>query len=778
MTKGQPLDFDIINDNAFHVYYVPIHLAFNGVLTQMRLHPGLEVEAIEGKTSGSRSPTRGDFFEIDWIRLVRAPHIKRVQGCLDAAFPEPGPELGMSFAVSNVTDRDKIVNDFLRVRRTNFGRVEGMPYYTSHNCLRNGGQLISVGGAAFGTDQAYVDVGGVPCLDVQHVPGREETELTCQLPPAMFVGRLGGVEKRAPFGTGGVVEVRVSSGTMLGLQHSVTYLSYQVPPPQPTRPNVSNIAAGSIDVSWEPPEDYWEAMAITGYQVGWLSVISNNTESPSEGNNTMVGEIMAKEMSTVGNITTTTVRGLTPGLGYIFWVRAMAENQSDQRWEQVDLYGRREQLEGGVVSPFSLPTNVTTTLQADLVFDRFNANSTLNHSASDSRATLGPRGQWAGEGHYGIQLVGSAQVENCNRSAACCDGFSPSDEGDTYVCGEGGHGSPFACAALATPGKEAGLERLRSDLNPPRSGPPQEGSFPSSAIVVSHTDLSQWGVQVAHSCGPALRLTSNRPFSTGAAWYPRPMTVGEGFDTTFTFRLSSPSLRCNIMDGVHTTCRSRGADGLAFVIQGEGPLALGDGGMGLGYSGIDNSLAIEFDTYYNAELVEPYENHISVHTRGWRNRGSSNQSYSLGSTSDVPNLTDGPRVARIVYSPRLDSSDIFSGHFLTTGHTGYFLENAAYSAGGMPDWGVGIGLMSVYVDDLSEPTMTIPLNLEATLKLNHGTAYVGFTASTGIDTYQVHDLLEWKFTSSREEIPYSPSPLVNGQGAYASCDGQDDCVHP
>lgn len=33
------------------------------------------------------------------------------------------------------------------------------------------------------------------------------------------------------------------------------------------------------------------------------------------------------------------------------------------------------------------------------------------------------------------------------------------------------------------------------------------------------------------------------------------------------------------MDGVHTHCRSRGADGLAFVLQGERPTALGRGGM-------------------------------------------------------------------------------------------------------------------------------------------------------------------------------------------------------
>lgn len=33
------------------------------------------------------------------------------------------------------------------------------------------------------------------------------------------------------------------------------------------------------------------------------------------------------------------------------------------------------------------------------------------------------------------------------------------------------------------------------------------------------------------------------------------------------------------MDGVHTHCRSRGADGVAFVVQGDSSTALGKGGL-------------------------------------------------------------------------------------------------------------------------------------------------------------------------------------------------------
>ena len=79
---------------------------------------------------------------------------------------------------------------------------------------------------------------------------------------------------------------------------------------------------------------------------------------------------------------------------------------------------------------------------------------------------------------------------------------------------------------------------------------------------------------------------------------------------------------------------------LAFVIQAENATALGGIGKDIGYGGITNSLAIEFDTYHNYEEVDPYENHISIHTRGWRNPNNASHHYTLGETNNVPDLTD------------------------------------------------------------------------------------------------------------------------------------------
>ena len=119
----------------------------------------------------------------------------------------------------------------------------------------------------------------------------------------------------------------------------------------------------------------------------------------------------------------------------------------------------------------------------------------------------------------------------------------------------------------------------------------------SNGILIANR--SRFDYEPARRCGPALRLTTNEARLSGAAWYGRKMQVREGFETQFDFRLSMPSTVCRNMDNVYTHCRSRGSDGFAFVIQNAGQIELGEPGMGLGYGGINNSLAIEFDTTYN-----------------------------------------------------------------------------------------------------------------------------------------------------------------------------------
>ena len=64
-----------------------------------------------------------------------------------------------------------------------------------------------------------------------------------------------------------------------------------------------------------------------------------------------------------------------------------------------------------------------------------------------------------------------------------------------------------------------------------------------------------------------------------------------------------------------------GADGIAFVMHPHGPTQLGGHGRALGWSGIPNSLGIEFDTYPNFSLGDPQYDHIAVFRDGNNDHG-------------------------------------------------------------------------------------------------------------------------------------------------------------
>ena len=102
-----------------------------------------------------------------------------------------------------------------------------------------------------------------------------------------------------------------------------------------------------------------------------------------------------------------------------------------------------------------------------------------------------------------------------------------------------------------------------------------------------------------------LQLTPATNNQSGSAFFNNalPINAYTSFQTQFSFRISGGQ-------------GSSGADGLAFVIQNDnrGPTALGDAGGNLGYSQINNSLAIEFDTWKNSGDLN--DNHVSVLLNG------------------------------------------------------------------------------------------------------------------------------------------------------------------
>ncbi|KAI9485514.1 MAG: hypothetical protein EXX96DRAFT_545370 [Benjaminiella poitrasii] len=133
-----------------------------------------------------------------------------------------------------------------------------------------------------------------------------------------------------------------------------------------------------------------------------------------------------------------------------------------------------------------------------------------------------------------------------------------------------------------------------------------------------------------------VRITQAVPDQRGAVYCQQSIELDDrlkGLELEFSFRIS---------DRLGQPTIGQGADGFAFVIQGQGENALGEGGCQLGYGGIKNCLAIEFDTYQSSDRCkDPSGNHISIHARRPPLSNSAHQDYSLAHTSRIPPLQNG-----------------------------------------------------------------------------------------------------------------------------------------
>lgn len=191
-----------------------------------------------------------------------------------------------------------------------------------------------------------------------------------------------------------------------------------------------------------------------------------------------------------------------------------------------------------------------------------------------------------------------------------------------------------------------------------------------------------------------LRVTpSKNRLQAGAAWLITKQPVADAFETSFRFRIS----------GVE----QNPGDGFAFVIQNSSAFALGTDSYGIGYNDIPRSVAVEFDTTLQEYSGDPGSQHLGVHTRGMASN-SSHESASLGSTIPPVVFADGEthRVT-IKYSP---------------------------------------GTLLVFLDDPDTPVLSVEIDIADAVRLDDGTAWIGFTASTEPGFRENHDILDWTFS--------------------------------
>lgn len=217
-------------------------------------------------------------------------------------------------------------------------------------------------------------------------------------------------------------------------------------------------------------------------------------------------------------------------------------------------------------------------------------------------------------------------------------------------------------------------------------------------LVISNLMLvGNSSIQNISATDTRLRLNPSLNDQVGGAWTLTKQRFDDGFDTTFLFQISQ------LVNG--------GADGFAFVIQNSSPTVLGGGGGGFGFDGIPSSLAIEFDTFLNASVGDPNNNHISVQTLGVNPNSAKENVASIGESTQIPNLKDG------------------NWHLV---HVHYAVRPTAQ--------------LSIYFDNINTPALVVAVDIVSKLQLPDGTAWVGLTGATGGAT-EVHDIQNWHFFS-------------------------------
>ncbi len=290
--------------------------------------------------------------------------------------------------------------------------------------------------------------------------------------------------------------------------------------------------------------------------------------------------------------------------------------------------------------------------------------------------------------------------------------------------------------------------------------------FPDFSTGASNLQMTGSAHIATYHSAAVLRLTDGYPGvgathpETASTWFkipgPNPyvgqQVVNLGFTTYFKFQIHTAAICC------------APGDGFAFVIQTSSSTALGSGFGGIGYAGIPNSLAVEFDTHLDASNSDPNANHVAV--------------QSCGTQANSPihlNPPNGCLVGSGINSTTIPHLGVTCG----TSTCADGVPHEAVIEYTAPASGIGNGTLMVYIDQPFIPgthtpcpnttipgcpvaavaAINIPYNIDSAqnpqgISLTGGTSgWVGFTADQP-NVPEAHDILAWEFT------PHAPAQVT------------------
>ena len=266
--------------------------------------------------------------------------------------------------------------------------------------------------------------------------------------------------------------------------------------------------------------------------------------------------------------------------------------------------------------------------------------------------------------------------------------------------------------------------------------------------------------------------SNNRPngLTASSAWFNVTQPVTSGFTSYFKFIFHNPLQCCTPGDGLAFVIQNSSSTDSSFGATGGARTALGVGNGGVGYAGIPNSIAIEFDTAQDP--WDPTANHVALQTCGVKTNTPVHLPgvYTIGNNHNVTSClyNNDPKAISNVIPPLgvacgnggcIDGIPVtvvveYSGPPSVNPNDPYHLQ--------------------VYVDPLLIPGTHTPVQtavaqidlkpfiLDKAITLNNaaGATYVGFTAGYGAKP-QTTDVISWEFT------PHTPTQIqemINNNG--------------
>jgi hypothetical protein len=264
------------------------------------------------------------------------------------------------------------------------------------------------------------------------------------------------------------------------------------------------------------------------------------------------------------------------------------------------------------------------------------------------------------------------------------------------------------------------------------------------------------------STNEAVQMVLPQVTQAASMWFALPQKVSTGFTSWFAFKITPNPNSFATADGIAFVIQNAAGGGTASTCSesGSGLSVVGGNGGCIGYGGIDNSLAIEFDTYRNTwdpddNGTSDNDNHVAIMNCG---AGQPNS----------PDHTTPCQVSLSVSGALQTALNSSPGVTLADGNVHQVVINYSGPTEANPY------LLQIFIDPPFNagthtpaagaiPVLSGVYNIAANVNLiNSGSAndsaYVGFTSSTGA-AFEEHEIMAWTYTphsSVTQTQPLSP----------------------